>query len=130
MNELLALFNISNLDDNEIGHLMWVLNSPSYERVFAPYLRGIRDSANRMLLDRSQERKNKFPDDYLAGIITTVDGLLELFTRLVTETDMERIRESQQEQPDEVEYARAQMAGRIKPAGQVVEPEYDPAQDF
>lgn len=129
MNEFLAQFNISNLDDNEIGHLMWVLNSPSYERVFRPYLISIRDGANKLILDRSQARKDKHPDDFLAGVVVTVDGLLALFTRVVNETNMEKIAESQSEQPDEVEYMKAHATGSIRPSGQT-DNVYKPEEDF
>lgn len=132
MDELLKLFNISALDDHEIGHLMWVLNSPSYERVFAPYLRGIRDSSNKMLLDRSQARKDKFPDDYLAGVITTIDGLLNLFERIIHETDMERIRESQSDRTDEQEHMAALTSGQVTHSGvnKADDPTYRPEEDY
>jgi hypothetical protein len=126
---MLELFNISTLDDNQIGHLMWVLNSPSYYDVFNPYLKNIRESANRLLLDRSTDRKNKYPDDFLAGIICATDGFLELFTQLINETNFERIRESQQPKTDEAEYHQKLATGRIKSSGVNLD-EYDPAEDY
>ena len=129
INQLLAQFNVSSLDDNQIGHIMWVLNSPSYEDAFKPYLVNIRDNANRLMLDRTQARKEQYPDDYLAGQIHTVDGLLELFARIVSETDFERIRASQEPQTDEHEYARALAEGKIKPGGVNID-DYKPEEDF
>lgn len=130
MNELLSLFNIANIDDNQIGHLMWVLNSPSYTDVFRPYLINIRDTANRMMLDRSQKRKDELNDDFLAGQITAIEGLLTLFDRLINETNFERIRESQEPRSDEQEYASALAAGQIRGSGVNVADEYRPEDDL
>lgn len=130
MNELLQLFNIASIDDNQIGHLMWVLNSPSYTDVFRPYLVNIRDTANRMMLDRSQKRKDDYNDDFLAGQIMAIDGLLTLFERLINETNFERIRESQETRSDEEDYANALAAGQVRGSGVNVAEELRPEDDY
>ena len=130
MDQLLALFNIAGLDDHQIGHLQWVLNSPSYFDVFKPYLENMRATANQLMLDRSQGRKDNYPDDFLAGQIVAIDGLLTLFEKLLNETDFEKIRASQDTLTEPQEYQRALAEGRIKPAGVNTDDNYDPAEDF
>lgn len=123
MSKLDGVFDISKLDEHSLGHLMYVLNSPSYEQIFEPYLQRMRDSLNARLLDPSQTRKNDLPDDFLRGAISTVDGLLTLFKRLIDETELERIARSQIALTEQEEYENRRREG-------VPEPQYNPAEDY
>jgi len=127
------IFDVSNLDDYKLGHLQFVLNSPSYSDVFKPYLVAIRNGLNTKLLDPSKGRQEGYPDDFIRGGIVTIDGLLALFERLIEETSIEMLARSQQELTGEQQYERLREEGRIRPMTGVATPEEDflaPEEDF
>jgi hypothetical protein len=125
------VFDVAQLEEHELGHLVYVLNSPSYIRVFEPYLVRARDSLNILLIDPSDERKKKYPCDYLRGGICAIDGLLALFAKLIDETDIERIGELVSQRTDEDRYTQLRMAGLAGPLAQSVkEQEYNPDEDY
>lgn len=95
MDDLKKVFDIGELTAHELGCVEFVLNSPAYIDVFKPYLLGMRERLNNMLLDRSSVRKEEYSDDYLAGNIVAITGLLALFEKLIAETRMDRLVESQ-----------------------------------
>lgn len=128
MSKLQGVFDIRTLEDHQLGHLMFVLNSPSYLDVFEPYLRNIRESLNKKLLDPSQFRKDELPDDFIRGGISTLDGLLTLFDQLIQETEIERIARTQVEKSDEESYQDLRHEGKIKPITGIGR--YDPDEDF
>jgi len=128
------LIDVSGLEDHQLGQIEFVLNSPAYADHFEPYLQRVRDSLNRMLLDPSQSRKDRDPDDFLRGGIVMVDGLLTLFKKLIEETRIERMARSQVERtPDQV-YQQMREEGRVGHSGTTEQPAgpgtYDPAEDF
>lgn len=123
------IFDIKSLDDFQLGHLEFIVNSPSYTDVFEPYLKRIRLSLYTRLLDPSQTRKDEYPDDFIRGSIATIDGFLRLFNRLISETDIERIARSQIVIQDEEVYEKMRKEGHIKPITGFEEP-YDPNEDF
>lgn len=129
-----SIFDVKQLDDFQLGHLEFVLNSPSYEAVFAPYLRQRRDNLNALLLDPSRQRQDVYNDDFLRGGIVTIDGLLTLFTQLIEETRMERINRTQIEFTPEQQYEEARKRGLLKPIVGLnlpAEPaEINPAEDY
>jgi hypothetical protein len=127
------LFDVSNLTDEELGHLEWVLNSPSYERVFKKYLRNMSETLNLRLKNPSRDRKEQYPSDFLRGGILMIDGLVEFFSRIVAETQLERIaRAKGQGLSQEELYEKLRQEGKVGPAGQIAaaSDEYDPAQDL
>lgn len=134
MNDFRAVFDLRKLSDQELGCVEFVLNSPAYMDVFKPYLTGIRDSMNHLWLDRTQKRKDEYPDDFLAGGIASIDGLLNFFDHIIKETSMDRIHESMSHMSNDDIYTRRQEQGRVQPVvgiNQPAEPdEYDPAQDI
>lgn len=127
------VFDVSKLTDEELGHLEWVLNSPSYERVFKPYLITMSNTLTHRLKDPSRERKDKYPSDFLRGGIQMIDGLTTFFQKIVAETQMERVARSQgQGLSTEELYEKLRQEGQSRPAGQTTQAEdaYDPAQDY
>jgi hypothetical protein len=128
------LFDVSTLSDQEIGMVEFVLNSPAYADYFEPYLLRMRVSLDKLMYDRSLERKNSMPDDFIAGGVAMIDGLTVFFRRLIEETRMERIARAQASETSTDAYDRLRATGRARGSGQVDQPEdaqvYDPAQDF
>lgn len=130
------IFDVSDLDEHEIGHLEFVLNSPSYDRVFKPYLERLRNGLNQRLLDPSSKRKDEYPDDFLRGCINVVDGQLTFFAKLIAETQVERVNRARGQMTDEDKYTAMRLDGRMRPAGQSAEPAppspdvYRPEEDF
>ena len=104
-----------------------MLNSPAYIDVFKPYLESMRNSLSMRLLDRSAGRKEEYPDDYLAGSIVTIDGLLELFAYIIRETQFERIDTAMALKSPIEMYDRHQRNGRHDPVLGSNEPLYEPA---
>lgn len=126
------VFDVRSLDDYQLGHLQFVLNSPSYTDIFAPYLQKVRNSMNKLLLDPSQQRKDQFSNDFLTGGIIAIDGLLKLFDKLVDETTIDNLVQSQ-EQTSEQQYETLRQAGKVKPASGLsipMEQPYDPSEDY
>jgi hypothetical protein len=124
------LFDASKLTDEEIGHLEWVLNSPSYERVFRLYLKKMIESVQTYMLDRSEDRKKLYPDDFLAGQAAGLIGLLRFLDGLRDHTNMARVDRAQQATPNEA-YEKLRALGAIRHSGQAVNPEdLEIAEDF
>ncbi len=116
------LFDVSNLTEEELGHLEWVLNSPSYERVFRPYIMKMRESAQMMMLDRSEDRKKQYPDDFLAGQAAALMGFLKFLDGIRDHTNSQRVEAALQSTPDDA-YERLKGLGAIRHSGQAVSPE-------
>jgi hypothetical protein len=116
-----TVFDISQLDDNELGHLEFVLNSPSWAQVFEPYLVRISESLKHKLIDPSRGRKDALPDDFLRGGIAATEGLLAFFRKVIEETQIERVARARQTSP-EARYHEQQQSGDIGPAGQTAPP--------
>lgn len=126
--------NVASLDDHEIGHIEFVLNSPAYLDHFEPYLRRMRDRLNTLLLDPSEEREAKYPYKWLIGGISMIDGLLELFTSLINETRVERMMRAQVELSPSQQYQAMREQGLSRPSGMTQQPpdvrDYDPEEDY
>ncbi len=135
MSALKEIFDPAKLDDHQLGCLEFVLNSPAYLDVFEPYLRGMRDNLNMRILDRSSERKSDMSDDFLAGGVVAIDGLLNLFKKIIEETQMQRIDDAMQRLTPAQVYDRDRAKGRHAPVLGANEPidgpaPYDPATDY
>jgi len=136
MADLKHVFDVSKLDERSLGMIEFVLTSPAYEEAFKPYLENVRNSMQRLWLDRTQERKDKHPDDFLAGNICAVEGLLSLFAELIAQTRIDRVQESMAAMTSDVQYEHKRQQGRIQPVVGVdqsampVAPPYDPAEDY
>lgn len=127
-------FDVSLIDERQLGEMEFVLNSPAYEHTFKKYMEGVLRQLNALAKDRSQKRKDEYPDDTLFGGIMFGEGLLEFFSRIIQETRMERIHASMQNVSNDDLYDAARRQGRVKPVvglDQSAEPEpYNPAEDY
>lgn len=112
---LRQFFDAGRLDEQQLGMIEFVLNSPAYNDSFKPYLLSIRDNMNALMLDRSAKRKEILPDDYLAGAIAAIDGLLKLFTILIHETSIERIHSAMAEMSPDRQYDAEVARGKARP---------------
>jgi hypothetical protein len=133
-NDLRPFFDARRLNEQELGMIEFVLTSPAYEMAFKPYLQSVRDSMHALWLDRSQRRKDDYPDDFLAGGVCAIEGLLKFFAATLTETNFDRIHDSMAQMIPERNYELLRQAGKIRPvvgADQRAEPvEYKPEEDF
>lgn len=127
-------FDLRGLDEQKLGQIEWVLNSPAYESTFKPYLQGVYNQMQSLWRDRSQQRKDQYPDDFLAGGVCAIEGLLKFFAIVIEETRMERVHASMEGMTPERLYERKRQAGQMRPVvglDQRAEPEhYNPAEDF
>jgi hypothetical protein len=133
MNDFKKLFNVSELDEQELGCIEFVLNSPSYSDYFEPYLLRMRASLDKNMYDRSQARKDEMPDDFIAGGVAMIDGLTIFFRKLIEETRMERIARAQGAITSTDAYDKLRADGRARGNGQVDQPEdspYDASLDY
>jgi hypothetical protein len=113
--EMRSVFDLNRLSEQELGCVEFVLNSPAYIDVFKPYLEKMRDDLTLRLLDRTEARRTEYPDDFLAGSIVTIKGLLEFFEHIIRETKMQRIDDSQRHVNPVGVYDLAQSEGRHDP---------------
>jgi hypothetical protein len=127
------VFDIGRLTELQLGNVEFILTSPAYTETFKPYLMSIRKNLNTVWLDRSQGRKDMISDDYLAGGIAMIDGLITFFSLVLDESSLDRIHASQSRTPDQ-QYDALVRAGAAKPVvgmNQEAAPKpYDPAEDF
>jgi hypothetical protein len=131
---LKKFFNTRALTSHELGLIEFVLNSQAYTECFKPYLENIRDSMQRQWLDRSQTRKDDYPDDTLAGGVMVIEGLLKFFDQILQETKFDRIHESMATMVPEKQYEMMRQQGKIHPIVGVDQnpnpQEYKPEEDF
>jgi hypothetical protein len=114
------LFDISKLNDDELGQLEYVVNSPAWEGFFKQYVRMVIRSLEHLMKDRSEARKQKYNDDFLAGQCTALEGFIAFADAIVEATNMTRMAEAQKMTPDQ-EYERLRALGFIKQSGQHVD---------
>lgn len=127
-------FDPRKLSDNQRGQIEFILTSPAYEFAFKPYIEGILRSMDQLWKDRTQERKDRYPDDFLAGGATFGEGLLKFFEYLIQESSMEHIHKAMSQVTNEDLYNKHRSEGRMAPVvglDQRAEPQpMDPAEDF
>ncbi len=129
------VFDLRKLTERQIGEIEFILNSPAYDHSFKPYMLGILHTLNRLWKDRTRERQDKYPDEFLAGGATFGEGLLEFFDRIITETSMERIHSAMANASNDDLYTMKQRQGLVRPViglDQQVLPDkvVDPAEDY
>jgi len=122
------VFDVKTLDDFQLGHLQYILTSPSYSEVFQPYLVHMRNSLSEKLLDPDERRKEQYPCDFLRGGILMIDGLLSLFNNLIQETEIERIARTQVEMTERQHYDLIRQTGGTHPMNAIKD--YDDNDDF
>jgi hypothetical protein len=133
-NDLRQFFDARKLSEQELGQIEFVIMSPAYDSAFRPYLESIRDSMNELWKDRSQQRKDAYPDDFLAGGVCAIDGLLKYFTALLHESNFERVHASMAEMTSDRQYELQRQQGKIRPVVGVdqkaMPKQYDPLEDI
>jgi hypothetical protein len=82
------VFDISNLDEHEIGHVEFILASPSWERVFRPFIERCHNQFIDYLLDPRKDKKVG-NEDLIAGARMTRQ-FLEFFDKVISELQHER----------------------------------------
>ena len=127
-------FDLRKIDEQTMGQIEFVLNSPAYEAAFKPYIQNCIISLNKLWKDRSAARRAQYNDDFLAGGATFAEGLLKFFALLVEETSMERIHAAMADVPPEDMYNEKRGAGQMKPVVGLDQPalpmEEIPAEDY
>ncbi len=108
-------FDLRKLDEQKLGQIEFVLNSPAYTDSFKPYIQGVLESLNHLWKDRSKERADQYPDDFLAGGVVFGEGLLKFFDLLIQESSMERIHSSMEGMTNEMLYDLRRRRGELKP---------------
>jgi hypothetical protein len=117
------MFDLRRLDERQLGQIEFVLNSPAYDDSFKPYMLSIIASMNAMWKDRSRERQDRYPDEFLAGGVCFGEGLLKFFSLLIHETSMERIHEAMlQSMTNDQLYDARRNAGGVKPVVGINQP--------
>ena len=133
-NDLRQFFDARRLDEKQLGMVEFVLTSPAYEEAFKPYLEAVKDSMEQLWKDRSQRRKDEYPDDFLAGGVCAVEGLLKFFAAAIHEANFDRMHDAMASMTSEKQFEARRTSGRVQPivgVNQRAEPEaYDPSEDF
>jgi hypothetical protein len=108
-------FDLRKLDEKQLGMIEFVLQSPAYVEAFKPYIEGIIRGMDALWRDRSELRKQQYPDDFLAGGVTFAEGLLKFFDLILSESSMERIHASMEGMTSDQLYDAKHERGQIKP---------------
>lgn len=116
------LFDISKLNDHEVGQLEFIVNSPAWSGFFRLYLIRMIQSLDRLMKDRSEERKKQYNDDFIAGQSTALEGFVKFSDGVAENTNLARMAQVQQMTPNE-EYDRLRILGMTRHSGQTVQPD-------
>lgn len=116
------VFDMIRLTEDELGHIEWVVNSPSYERVFKRYMQTMLHSTQMKLLDPDEDRKKRMPDDFLRGYASAILGLIKFLDGVRDNTNQARVEEALAATPDQA-YDRLRALGVIRHSGQTPLPE-------
>lgn len=131
---LRRFFEARALTPHELGLIEYVVMSPAFDVAFRPYLEGVRDNMLTLWKDRSQRRKDEFPDDFLAGATCVIDDMFKFFNAVVADADFDRIHESMSHMTSERQYELKRQQGQIAPVvgvdQQATPKEYNPLEDF
>lgn len=120
MNDIL---NTSALTDDQMGHLAYVVNSPSWLDFFEPLLREAINASMSQLADPSITRKNARPDDFLRGQIVALRNLLDM-PHFVLEDQRERHKTQAADDATQLAYADRATNGFMRPMT-----DYEPSED-
>jgi hypothetical protein len=133
-NDVRRFFDARTLTEQDLSMIQFVLMSPAYEIAFKPYLENVRESMRELWLDRSKKRQDEYNDDFLAGGVATIEGLLKFFTAVCSEANFERMHEAMAGMVPERQYELKRQAGKVAPIVGVDQPAmpapYDPMEDF
>lgn len=127
-------FDIRKLSEEDRGMIEFVLNSPAYGKFFKPYFQDILDTLNQQWKDRSRERQDRYPDEFLAGGVVFGEAMLKFFEIVIQETTMERIHGAMENLSNDQVYELRRTRGLMKPVvgvNQSAEPQQvAPEDDF
>lgn len=65
-------------DEEQLEQIKHLINSPAWQGYFVAKLTEWQDAAIGLLLDPSEERKQKTPDDYLRAVVTVCERVKRL----------------------------------------------------
>lgn len=102
------------LNSELVESIRFVVHSRAWEDYYAPLLETVKDSCTQQILDPSQERKDKLPDDFLRGWICALNGLLNWGPQLVAEYDAQSATETTAHE-DERRYEERAAVGSFGP---------------
>ena len=131
---LRRFFEARALSEHELGLIEFVVMSPAFETAFKPYLEGVRDNMLLLWKDRSQRRKDEFPDDFLAGATCVIDDMFKFFAAVLADASYDRIHDSMANMTSDKQYELKRQQGKVAPVVGVNQPAtpeaYDPLEDF
>lgn len=110
------LFDAGSMDSDKIGHLAYIINSPSWLDFFEPTLREMMTASTAMLIDPSIERKNKRSDDFLRGQIVVIRNFLEIPHFIIADA-REREDTARKAAKEQDHYANRATIGAMAPMG-------------
>ena len=120
------VFDISRLDDHELGHLEYVLNSPSYTQVFRPFLQATQKMYMELLMDPRPKVRAKYGGtNYLRCGANNARRILEFFDKILEETRDSRAMFARNALGQQDLYEAAVASGVIRHSGQTLKPEED-----
>jgi hypothetical protein len=121
------LFDVAALDDYELGHLEYIMNHPSYLRVFRPFLERVEQTYVQLALDpRPDVRRKHGGTKYLRAGANNIRNVLDFFDKIVAETQHQRAMGVQL--TDQEQYHAAVERGQAGPNALI--PDYAEVQEF
>lgn len=110
------LFDAGSLDSDKVGHLAYIVNSPSWVDFFEPTLREMMASTMAALADPTIDRKNNRPDDFLRGQIVVIRNFLEIPHYIIADA-REREDTARAVAKEKNHYAERAATGTMAPMG-------------
>jgi hypothetical protein len=110
------LFDAGSLDSDKVGHLAYIVNSPSWMDFFEPTLREMMAATTALLIDPSVERKNNRSDDFLRGQIVVIRNFLEIPHFIIADA-REREDTARKAAAEKDSYAERAANGTMAPMG-------------
>jgi len=112
------LFDLSRLNDDELGQLEFLLLSPAWRGFLMRYLSLTIRGIERMMKDRTENRKKMYNDDFLAGQCVALESFVAFCEAAEQNISMARVADTQRLTPNQ-EYDRLRATGFIRHSGQV-----------
>jgi hypothetical protein len=86
-----SVFDINKLSAEELGHMEYIVNSPSWERVFRPFFIRARDTYTELLLHRDPKvRIAHGGSPSLRAAANNMSLVVTFFDKIIEETQHER----------------------------------------
>lgn len=110
------LFDASTFSDDQVGHLAYIVNSPSWLDFFEPTLTEMMNGVHAQLADPSLTRKNNRPDDFLRGQLIVIRNFLEIPHFIIAEA-RERQDTARKAEEEVSHYSGRAQTGQMAPMG-------------